>query len=472
MLEGEQVRSLTPDELAQHFPQLEIVEILGQGATGALYKARQPRTDRLVALKILPAQHGQALVERFTREAIALAKLRHENIMAIHEVGTEGLCYLLMEFTEGPSLLQRLQAGPIEAREALSIVRQVCEALRYAHEHGVVHGNLTPEHIFLDAKGHVKISDFRLGELLGHAAVDHRADLDSVGLVFYEMLTGKSPPGDVGLSSPDVRVDERFRKVLHRLLHEDPQQRYQHASEVLADLQQVRIELPKPPARKNRRVPLAAAAAFVAVVYGFFVLPALREAWPGLNWLRWQQARSRPYRNAQRFVPYGDRAQQEPLRLGKITRDGPLLSEGDASRLGLQHQQIVLVNAVLRVAFQEYLQLEREHMRQELDEAGHLVTTIVPFPEQFEQLENRLWSKLAQILDEQQQSQARAELPIRPAQASPGFFGWAGEGATIETWQSGATYHWTIVAGDSTITLSAPQLPEELQRFWEAADAG
>src|SRR5207244_8756597 len=207
-----------PAELAKHFPQLEILELLGQGGMGAVYKARQPRLNRLVALKILPAEVAAdpAFAERFAREAQALAQLTHPNIVAVHDFGEAGgLYYFLMEFVDGVNLRQMLATGRLEPREALALVPRVCEALQYAHDEGVVHRDIKPENLLVDKKGRVKIADFGLAKLLGRAPtdyrltgpqtvmgtphymapeqlekpleVDHRADIYSLGAVFYEM---------------------------------------------------------------------------------------------------------------------------------------------------------------------------------------------------------------------------------------------------------------------------------------------
>ncbi|HMF11244.1 MAG TPA: serine/threonine-protein kinase, partial [Gemmataceae bacterium] len=159
----------SPAELARRFPQLEILELLGQGGMGAVYKARQPKLDRLVAVKILPPEWGKdpAFAERFAREARALARLTHPHIVAVHDFGeNDGLFYLVMEFVDGANLRQVLQEGRLKASEALAIVPQICDALQYAHEEGVVHRDIKPENILLDSKGRVKIADFGLAKLL------------------------------------------------------------------------------------------------------------------------------------------------------------------------------------------------------------------------------------------------------------------------------------------------------------------
>src|SRR5262249_23473459 len=148
-------------ELARLFPHLEILELIGQGGMGAVYKARQTKLDRLVAIKVLPqsACADPAFAERFARGARALARLGHPNLVTVHDYGeVGGICYLLMEFIEGPNLRQVLQAGKLAPDEALKIIPQVCDALQYAHEQGVVHRDIKPENILLDKRGQVKIA--------------------------------------------------------------------------------------------------------------------------------------------------------------------------------------------------------------------------------------------------------------------------------------------------------------------------
>jgi len=261
-----------PAELASQFPQLEILEFLGQGGMGAVYKARQKRLGRLVALKILPPQVGRdpAFAERFEREARSMAMLSHPHIVAVYDFGQtqEGLYYFTMEFVDGTDLRHVIQAGSLKPSEALAIVPQICEALQYAHEEGLVHRDIKPENILMDKKGHVKIADFGLARLLEEPGigltltqphqrmgtphymapeqierpheVDHRADIYSLGVVFYEMLTGELPLGKFAPPSRKVHVDVRLDQVVLRSLEKEPELRYQQASEVKTDVESVR----------------------------------------------------------------------------------------------------------------------------------------------------------------------------------------------------------------------------------------
>jgi predicted Ser/Thr protein kinase len=278
-----------PAELAKQFPQLDIIELLGQGGMGAVYKARQKQLDRLIALKILPPQVGQdsAFAERFTREARSLARLNHPHIVTVHDFGkTEaGLYYFVMEFVDGTDLRHVIQAGELSPAEALAIVPQICDALQYAHDEGIVHRDIKPENVLLDKKGRVRIADFGLAKLLGRPAtvytltragqrmgtphymapeqierpdqVDHRADIYSLGVVFYEMLTGELPIGRFAPPSQKVQVDVRLDQVVLRTLEKEPERRYQHASEVKTDVETITAE---PPAGVAGQLPTQAPA--------------------------------------------------------------------------------------------------------------------------------------------------------------------------------------------------------------------
>jgi len=268
-----------PEEIAPHFPQLEVLELLGQGGMGVVYKARQPRLDRLVALKVLPPGIGAdpAFAERFAREARSLARLNHPNIVTIYDFGQAGeLYYFLMEYVDGVSLRQMERAGELSSRQALAIVPQICEALQYAHDEGIVHRDIKPENILLDRRGRVKIADFGLAKLLARSPadytltgtqqlmgtihymapeqmerpgdVDHRADIYSLGVVFYEMLTGELPLGRFQPPSHKAEVDARLDEVVFHTLEREPERRYQHASEVRTDVESIRSAPPAAPA--------------------------------------------------------------------------------------------------------------------------------------------------------------------------------------------------------------------------------
>ncbi len=261
----------TQEELGRYFPQLEVIELLGRGGMGAVYKARQKELDRIVAVKILPPDIGydRAFSERFTREARALAKLNHPNIVTLYDFGqADGLFYFFMEYVDGMNLRQLLNGRRISPDEALAIVPQICDALQFAHDRGIVHRDIKPENILLGKDGQVKIADFGVakivvgnaGESAGGGApasasqmtetgrvlgtpeymapeqashpleVDHRADIYSLGVVFYQMLTGELPGKRIELPSKKIQIDVRLDEVVLRALEENPDLRYQQAS--------------------------------------------------------------------------------------------------------------------------------------------------------------------------------------------------------------------------------------------------
>jgi len=285
------------EEVRRLFPQLEIVAFLGKGGMGAVYKTRQPALDRFVALKILPLQGpgGPTFAERFHREARALAKLNHPNIVAVHDFGqVDGFAFFVMELVDGLNLRELERAGQLSPREALKIVPQICEALQFAHDEGIVHRDIKPENILLDKKGRVKIADFGIAKIMGREAgavtetkhvigtphymapeqvekpesVDHRADIFSLGVVFYEMLTGELPLGKFAPPSRKVEVDVRLDDVVLRALEKEPERRYQQARQVKTDVETV-AHLPVAPGRSGPR------EAFGYVALGLFLLGTL-----------------------------------------------------------------------------------------------------------------------------------------------------------------------------------------------------
>ena len=277
----------TPERLAESFPQLEILELIGQGGMGAVYKARQPSLDRTVAIKILAPQLVQdpAFAERFSREARTLAKLSHPHIVAIHDFGeADGLYYFVMEYVDGAALREVMRTGRLSAADALGLVPQLCDALQFAHDAGIVHRDIKPENILLDHAGNLKIADFGLakliapdradgvsltisGAVMGTPAymapeqiehpldVDHRADIYAVGVVFYELLTGELPLGRFAPPSRKVEVDVRVDEVVLKALEKEPRLRYQQASEVGTEVNNISstAAAPSPPVASPRR---------------------------------------------------------------------------------------------------------------------------------------------------------------------------------------------------------------------------
>jgi uncharacterized protein YndB with AHSA1/START domain/predicted Ser/Thr protein kinase len=277
----------TPAELAARFPNLEVMELLGQGGMGIVYKGRQPFLDRLVAIKVIrpDLQTDDAFQERFLREARTLAKLRHPFIVTVFDVCKAGDLYgLVMEYVEGASLRQLLAGGSITQRDALDFVPQITEALQHAHEAGVVHRDIKPENVLVDSRGRVRLVDFGLATLFGPEAqargpddervvgtlrymapeqitmpetVDHRVDIFSTGVVFYEMLARELPGPDRVPPSQKAATDPRLDPIVLRALEPERERRYPEARLMHRDITNlartpestIRIEkhIPAPP---------------------------------------------------------------------------------------------------------------------------------------------------------------------------------------------------------------------------------
>jgi serine/threonine protein kinase len=313
----------TITELAKHFPQLEILELIGQGGMGAVYKARQKQLDRAVALKILPPQvaSGPGFAERFTREVRALAKLNHPHIVTLYEFGqTDGLFYFLMEFVDGVNLRQLLNHSRIAPKEALSIVPQICDALQYAHDRGIVHRDIKPENIILSKDGQVKIADFGVAKIVGQDSdeagtkaskelgeltetgsvlgtpqymapeqvsspgeVDHRADIYALGVVFYQMLTGELPTGKLEPPSRKVQIDVRLDEIVLRALEKKPELRYQQASELKTQVETMVASPSKSSSPEEEKSKLMNKKTAVAIAVVALLLTAVGYAsWPSI----------------------------------------------------------------------------------------------------------------------------------------------------------------------------------------------
>jgi serine/threonine protein kinase/Tol biopolymer transport system component len=299
-----------------------IDEPLGGGGMGVVYQAEDTRLGRPVALKFLAPElvRDPAAKARFLTEARAASALDHPNLCTILEVGEseDGLLFLAMPRYDGESLERRIARGPLPVEEAVEIVAQVARGLAKAHQHGIVHRDVKPGNLFVTRDGVVKILDFGIAKLTGEAGptrlgavlgtpsymapeqtraeeVDARADVWSLGVVFYEMLTGRRPfVGGTGVAvvhavlhdapEPLARlrpeVPAELDRIVSRMLAKDPGKRYADAAEVLADLRRdldlrTTSSLSLPAAGRPRRWPLRAAlgalALAIAAVVGLLV---------------------------------------------------------------------------------------------------------------------------------------------------------------------------------------------------------
>ncbi|MCB1092058.1 MAG: serine/threonine protein kinase, partial [Verrucomicrobiae bacterium] len=271
-----------PDEVAAMLPGYAVTGILGRGGMGAVYRGTQASLDRPVAIKLLPPELGAdpEFEARFRREAKAMARLNHPNIVQIYDFGTTagGHHYFVMEYVDGTDLHRLIHGGGLDATGALNAVSQICDALEYAHGEGFVHRDIKPANIFVNSKGILKVGDFGLAKLVDGAAaagrpsstelmgltmtgmamgtphyvapeqmaatgaVDHRADLYSLGVMFYEMLTGEIPRGAVKPPSQKVKaLDMRLDDVVFRAMEVDPAERYQSATDLRTDVDGIRL---------------------------------------------------------------------------------------------------------------------------------------------------------------------------------------------------------------------------------------
>ena len=257
----------------------EIMQALGEGGMGAVYKARDRELDRLVALKVIRPDlaRNPAIIQRFKQELILARQVTHRNVIRIFDLGEAGgIKFITMEFIEGKDLhsllLEHKKFSPEEATE---IIRQVCLALDCAHSEGVIHRDLKPQNIMRDAQGRIVVMDFGLarslqsdgmtqtGALIGTMEymspeqglgqeLDQRSDLFTLGLIFYELLTGQVPfkaesalasllkrtqERAVPVSSLDNKVPRAINDMVAKCLERDPKQRYMSAKELLSDLE-------------------------------------------------------------------------------------------------------------------------------------------------------------------------------------------------------------------------------------------
>ena len=311
----------TIEETARLFPNYTILEIIGRGGMGAVYKARQNALERLVAIKLLPLEISadHEFAERFKREARTMARLNHPNIVSVFDFGTttEGHLYFVMEFVEGTTLHHLIRTTGLKAAQALEIIVGVCEALNYAHAEGVVHRDVKPANVLVDVRGRVKVTDFGLARLNGPSAaeqagytmtgtvlgtpdymapeqkrgmhVDHRADIYSLGVMLYEMLCGQVPQGVFDLPSRLVSVDERVDQVVVRAMQQEPDRRYQNTAEMKHEVQTIRMQkdpnarAPRPKSESGTSKRTIAMAAALVLIAGAIAYMKIRDAKPASN---------------------------------------------------------------------------------------------------------------------------------------------------------------------------------------------
>ena len=249
---------------------------------GVVYKAEDTKLKRTVALKFLPAEltRDEEAKHRFIHEAQAASALEHNNICTIHEIDetNDGQIYIVMSCYEGETLNQKIERGPLKIDEAIDIAIQVAEGLSKAHEKNIIHRDIKPANIFITSDGVIKILDFGLAKVKGQTQltkmgstagtvdymspeqargeiVDHRTDIWSVGILLYEMITGKAPfKGDYEQAITYSIINEEpepvtglrtgvqmeLENIVNKCLDKNPSNRYQHANELIVDLRRMK----------------------------------------------------------------------------------------------------------------------------------------------------------------------------------------------------------------------------------------
>jgi serine/threonine protein kinase/formylglycine-generating enzyme required for sulfatase activity len=322
------VRLAEGSKLGRYF----IIEPLGAGGMGVVYRARDERLERDVAIKILaPGVLMGETRRRFQKEALVLAKLSHPHIAAVYDVGQEdGVDYIVMECVAGQTLSKKLESGPLSVKNATSIILQIAEALEQAHEQGVIHRDLKPANVMLTPRGHVKVLDFGIAKLLSRSGadvtetigetqgilgtplymspeqvhqkpVDGRTDLWSLGVVYFEALAGSVPfRGDSNIATMRAIAEQRpptlrqlrpdtlplADRIVARALQKAPDARYQSASEIVRDASHLLSELTTSHSlaihqKKSRRgfLLITVAALLIFVVAGLWLYRNSKRQW-------------------------------------------------------------------------------------------------------------------------------------------------------------------------------------------------
>ncbi len=314
------------DQTVSHYT---IVEKLGEGGMGIVYKAHDTKLDRCVAIKFLSARHAVTEQDktRFIHEARAASALEHSNICAIYEIDetSDGQLFLVMPCYEGTPLNEKIEKGPLLVNEAIDIAIQIADGLHAAHEKGIVHRDIKSSNIFITSKGQVKVMDFGLARSAGMTQltrtgitvgtvpfmspeqvrgdqVDHQTDIWSFGVVLYEMITGRMPfrggyneailyqilnedPEPISNLRPDIPVE--LERIVMKAMHKEPGERYQEIDEILTDLT-LRKEEPETGgikkslrgingSKRRKVLPLAGFIMFMAIAFILFISSPVRQ---------------------------------------------------------------------------------------------------------------------------------------------------------------------------------------------------
>jgi len=357
----------------------EIVASVGAGGMGEVYRARDTRLDRTVALKVLPSAFSSDSdrLQRFQYEARILSTLNHSNVLAIHDVGDQnGIRYLVSEFLEGETLRDKMAAGPLSRRRVLEYALEIARGLAAAHDKGIIHRDLKPDNIFITRDDRVKILDFGLakrafesgpnetitvttpaptapGTVLGTVGymspeqvrgqpLDHRSDVFSFGAILYEMVSGKRAfHGDSGvetmnailkedvpeLTASSTNVAPGIERIIRRCLEKQPERRFQSASDLAFALealsggstgsQVVSAALQAPSARKNWLAwILAGIVALALIAAGLYFFSLQHASQANFTQITFRSSYIRTARfTPGRYVVYGATINGEPMQI-------------------------------------------------------------------------------------------------------------------------------------------------------------
>jgi eukaryotic-like serine/threonine-protein kinase len=297
----------------------EVVEELGKGQMGVVYKAHDPKIDRIIALKVLREDRvtSDTFVQRFLKEAMVIGRLSHANIVMVYDVGSDhGTVFIAEEFIEGKPFDKILKQGRLEVRDIVKYGTQMADALHYAHNKGIIHRDIKPSNIIVTLEDQVKITDFGIAhienlnapeltqageilgtpyyispeQLMGHV-IDGRSDIFSLGVMLYEMATGKRPFTGKSLASvfheitekvpefpisPKDKIPDNLSEVILKTLEKNPDNRYSTGKELSEALRTITFHgqadaKPKPREKQRKfRIPLIAVLLVVLLVSGIF----------------------------------------------------------------------------------------------------------------------------------------------------------------------------------------------------------
>jgi len=318
--------------MVKKYGRYEIIKELGRGSMGIVYLGHDPQIDRLVAIKVLRQDRvtSEAFVTRFLKEARAIGRLSHPNIVAVYDVGEDqGTIYLTMEYIEGRSLAEIIKEKKVNVHELKEWTIQIADALNYAHNKGIVHRDIKPSNIIVQKDGHIKITDFGIahiedpnalqqtqaGEILGTPAymspeqvlgekVDGRSDLFSLGIILYEALTQKKPfKGDTLTAifkeiiqttpiSPDKiskDVSPELAQIIMKCLAKDPKERFQTGAELAEALKKLSkpmlTDSIKPVAKSKYKIFIGLFSILLILsIVGYFVLSSKKAPKKTINY--------------------------------------------------------------------------------------------------------------------------------------------------------------------------------------------